>query len=282
VQALPINPITPPAVESERVDREAPSQDCLSATLCSLKERVRWRTPAWKPEFCAELAQAVSSSAERYNLSPALLLAVMINESDLNEKAFRATTKNRAVYAKDGGLMGIRCIPDKHNRCVNGNVRGIPWAEVMNPVRNIDLGARELAHYKDGKGGISTVTIRVRDANGRLRTKQKNIPCQHRTHAFWAHYNHGPRYIDRGPARHYPHRIAVLYYAVSRAMNLDTRDLTATKLTVIDPGKRRRTADRPVEPRYHKLCQSIRDMGPVCGAESQTAQLSKSKILNQN
>jgi hypothetical protein len=281
-RALPLNP-TPPVPETpEKVSREAPSLDCLATTLCAVKDRVRWRTPAWKPEFCAEIAQAVSTSAERHNLSPALLVAVMINESDLNEKAFRSTTKNNSLYAKDGGLMGIRCVTDRHNRCTNGNVRGVAWANVMNPVTNIELGARELAHYKYGNGGVSTVNVRVRDAHGRLRIKQKNIPCRHRNHAYWAHYNHGPRYIDRGPARHYPHRIAVIYYAVARAMGLDTRELASTRLTVKDPGKRRRTADRPVEARYHKLCQAIQDLGPICGPENQTAQLSKSKVARPN
>jgi len=248
-----------------------PSASCLATTICEVKDRVRWRTSAWKPAFCAQIANAVLDSSKRHAISPSLVLAVMINESDMNEKAFRTTLKGGKVYAKDGGLMGIRCIVDKQGHCVNGNVRGLAWSEVMDPVTNIDIGARELAHWRTG-GGITNVTIRSRDSDGVMRTKQKHVPCTHKTHAYWAHYNHGPRYIDRGPARHYPHRIAVLYYALARTMNMDTTELTSMRLTITDPGKRPRTADRPVEARYLKLCQAIRGVGPVC-ADRSTAQL---------
>ena len=250
---------------------DAPSASCLATTICEVKDRVRWRTSAWKPEYCKQIANAVLDSSKRHAVSPSLILAVMLNESDMNEKAFRTTLKAGKLYAKDGGLMGIRCIVDKHGHCVNGNVRGMAWSEVMDPVTNIDIGARELAHWRNG-GGITDVTIRLRDGDGVLRTKQKHVPCMHKTHAYWAHYNHGPRYIDRGPARHYPHRIAVLYYALARAMNMDTSELTSMRLTITDPGKRPRTADRPVEARYLKLCQAIRGVGPVC-ADQSTAQL---------
>ncbi len=250
---------------------EMPSLSCLANTICEVKDRVRWRTPAWKPAYCELIANAVLDSSKRYAIPPSLLLAIMINESDMNEKAFRTTLKQGKLYAKDGGLMGIRCIVDKEGRCSNGNVRGMPWREVMDPVTNIDIAARELAHWRDG-GGVTAVTVRTRDSDGVLRTKIRQVPCTHKTHAYWAHYNHGPHYIDRGPARHYPHRIAVLYYALARAMNMDTTALTSMRLTVTDPGKRPRTADRPVEARYQKLCQAIRSVGPVC-SERSTAEL---------
>jgi hypothetical protein len=209
-------------------------------------------------------------SSKRNGVPPALILAVMINESDMNEKAFRATMKNGRIYAKDGGLMGLRCIVDQRGRCINGGVRGMAWKDVMNPVANIDIGARELSRWRNG--GITSITVRTRGTDGAVRVKQKHIPCTHKNHAYWAHYNHGPRYIDRGSARHYPHRIAVLYYALSQAMNMDTKALTSMRLTVADPGKRPRTADRPVEMRYRKLCQAIKNVGPVCTDRS-TAQL---------
>ena len=141
--------------------------------------------------FCERIANAVLDSSKRHAVSPSLILAVMLNESDMNEKAFRTTLKAGKLYAKDGGLMGIRCIVDKHGHCVNGNVRGMAWSEVMDPVTNIDIGARELAHWRNG-GGITDVTIRSRGSDGVLRTKQKHVPCMHKTHAYWAHYNHGP------------------------------------------------------------------------------------------
>jgi hypothetical protein len=271
--ALPMQGTAPAPAAAAKPDamEVAPSKSCLAATICEVKDRVRWRTPAWTPQFCERIADAVLASAHRHDVPPLLILAVMINESDMNEKAFRSTMKGGTLYAKDGGLMGIRCIVDKRGRCTNGNVRGLAWTEVMAPVKNIDIGARELGHWRHG-GGVTSVTVRTRGTDGVLRTKQRHVPCAHRNHAYWAHYNHGPRYIDRGPARHYAHRVAVLYYALSRAMNIDTSALTAMHLTVRDPGKRVRTADRPVEPRYKKLCEAIRGVGPVC-SERSTAQL---------
>lgn len=257
--------------DGAKIDPQGPSEACLASTICEVKDRVRWRTPAWKPAYCAQIAHAVYDSAQRYDIPAALILAVMINESDMDEKAVRTTIKHGTLYAKDGGLMGIRCILDKQGRCINGHVRGMHWKQVMDPVTNIEIGAHELAHWRDG-GGVTSVTVRTRDSHGILRTKQKQIPCMHKTHAYWAHYNHGPRYIDHGSARHYPHRIAVLDYALSRTMNVDTSTLTSMRLTVNDPGKRQRTADRPVELRYQKLCQAIRGVGPVC-SEPATAQL---------
>lgn len=269
---------SPVATSTSYPDADGPN-DCLATTLCAIKDRVRWRTPAWNPEFCTKIAHAVFDSSKRYELSPALILAVMMNESDLNENAQRITTKNSSVYAIDGGLMGIRCLPDRHNRCTNGHVRGLPWKSVMDPVTNIELGARQLAHYKNG-GGVMAITIRIKDRTGQLRTKQKNVSCTHRNHAYWAHYNHGPRYIDHGPARHYPHRIAVLYYALARAMNADTSEVTETRLTVRDPNQRERTADRPIGFRYRKLCQSIREAGTACTDESKTAYLTNPATLS--
>ena len=132
----------------------------------------------------------------------------------------------------------------------------------MAPATNIALGARQLAYWRD-VGGLEKAALRPR--RGALKAKQKYVRCTHKTHAYWAHYNHGKIYLDHGRARHYPHRVAVLYYALLRAMNLDTSLLTSTVLSVRDPGKSLRTAAEPVEPRYRKLCNSIRAASPTCG-----------------
>jgi hypothetical protein len=242
---------------------EMPDASCLARTICQVKERVRWRTPAWSPEFCARVADVVIKSSLRYDISPALILAIMINESDMNEKAVWITAKAGHVYAKDGGLMGLRCVVDKHEQCTNGTVRGLYWNQVMEPLTNIALGARELAYWRD-VGGATTETVRRRDGQGNWQTMVRLVRCTHKNHAYWAHYNHGLRYIDHGPARHYPQRVAVLYYSLLRVMNLDTSALAAMKLSVRDPGGRPRTADRPIEARYHKLCQLINETGSTC------------------
>ena len=240
----------------------APSGDaCLAQTICAVKERIRWQTPAWTPSQCRKIADAVGESAKRHDLSPTLLLAVMVQESDMNEKAARAYTRDGKIYAKDGGLMAIRCMLDEKERCTNGNVRGVAWKDLMNPATNIELGARELAHWREG-GGVVRKTITKLDAQGHRYQKTKNVACPHKTHAWWAHYNHGPRYIDKGYARHYPHRVAVLDHAFATVMNTPAPELeSGRRITIHDPGKRERTIDRPLEPRFKKLYEQIISSG---------------------
>jgi hypothetical protein len=237
---------------------------CLTQTICAVKEKIRWQTPAWTPSQCRRIADAVATSAQRHELNPSLLLAVMVNESDMNEKTARVYTRNGKVYAKDGGLMGIRCILGEHDRCTNGHVRGIAWKNLMDPVKNIELGARELARWRDG-GAVMTKTIIKLDASGHRYTVNREVPCDHKTHAWWAHYNHGPRYIAKGYARHYPHRVAVLDHALATVMNTPAPELTAGRITIHDPGRRDRTIDHPLEPRYKKLYSQIMS-GGTCSA----------------
>jgi hypothetical protein len=253
-------PATPPAAATSGAAANAVSETCLTQTICSVKERIRWQTPAWTPSQCRKIADAVNESAKRHDLSPTLLLAVMVNESDMNEKSARTYTRNGKIYAKDGGLMAIRCMLDERERCTNGNVRGVAWKDLMTPTTNIELGARELAHWRDG-GGVTTKTITKLDGSGHRYKVTKNVPCQHKTHGWWAHYNHGPRYIDKGYARHYPHRVAVLDHAFATVMNTSAPELEKGRITIHDAGKRDRTADRPLEPRYKKLYEEIMSSG---------------------
>jgi Transglycosylase SLT domain len=234
---------------------ESAADSCLVKTICSVKQKIRWQSPAWTPAQCQDIADAVAVSSRRYDLSPTLVLAVMINESDMNEKAFRVTTRAGKVYAKDGGLMAIRCVLDRRDRCVNGNVRGMAWKQIMDPVTNIEAGARELAYWRDG-GGVASRTVHLRGG----REVVKDGPCHHLTHAWWAHYNHGPRYIDKGYPRHYPHRIAVLDHALATVMNVDPPELKQ-RITIHDPGKRERRVDRPLEQRFKKLYDQILSSG---------------------
>ncbi len=243
---------------------EIPDVGCLARTVCAIKDKIRWQTPAWTTTQCHTIATAVSTAAKRYNLSPSLLLAVMINESDLNEKAERVSMRANKVYAKDGGLMAIRCVLDRRNHCLNGNVRGVSWADIMNPTTNIDFGARELSYWRKG-GAVTRTIVKLRDANGHVRPVLKSVPCRHKDHAYWAHYNHGPHYIAEGYPRHYPHRVAVLDHAVATVMNLDAPELRGARITIHDAGKRERTADRPLEARYKKLCSQIQSVG-TCSA----------------
>lgn len=253
------------ATDTAEPGRPAPvNLFCLARTICEVKRKIRWGTPAWTPEQCERIGRAVLTASEKYDLSPTLLLGVMINESDLNEKAARVTRRDNAVYAKDSGLMALRCVLDGHDRCINNNLRGLKWSQVMEPATNIALGARELAHWRDD--AYVRTTVRVRDRTGRVRPVFKNVPCPHKDHGFWAHYNHGPRYIDRGAPRHYPHHVAVLDHALASVLNIDPPELHQARITVRDPGRPQRTADHPLEARYRRLCSiigSVRACSPI-------------------
>jgi hypothetical protein len=221
--AMVASPRTPEAASEPDFAPVGEQDDDLASSLCSMRRRVNPRKPSWTPAFCRSLAAGVLDSARRHDLSPALVLAVMINESDLDEKAARLSHPAGAV-AKDSGLMGIRCVLSK-GRCTNGLVRGLPWRTVMDPLTNVELGARYLAHYRDG-GGRSLVTVRTRMADGSVRSKVRNLPCAHRDHAWWAHYNHGTRYIKHGEARFYPHHVAVLQDVLADGLGLDREPVT--------------------------------------------------------
>lgn len=203
----------------------AEQQDCLATALCALKPRIGVRSHQWGPATCQTIAASVVDSAARHDLSPALLVAVMINESDLNETATRTST-SRGRLAKDSGLMGIRCVLDQRGNCTTGLVRGMPWRRVMDPVTNIELGARYLAHYRDGAARMRAV-VRVRDAQGDLQRVDRQVRCRHRDHAWWAHYNHGTRYIAKAPARDYPRHVGVLYRALADTLAYDRTELNA-------------------------------------------------------
>lgn len=245
-------------------DPTLPNENCLWRTICAVKEKIRWHTPAWKPETCIRVARGVLASARRHDIDPMLILGIMINESDMNDKAIRITSPSGGRLAKDSGLMAVRCIVDpKKNVCLNGNVRGMPWKDLMDPVANIEAGARELAYFRDG-GAVSRRVMRVRDDSGHLRHVMKDVPCAHKTHGFWAHYNHGPRYIDTGFARHYPHRIAVLAHAMAQSMGVDDKDLSSMVVTMRDYGKPARRIDKPVETRHKKLYAQILETSGSC------------------
>jgi hypothetical protein len=254
----------PPEHEAHEGGDGQLSARCVGATICQIKRHMFSGQRGWTPEYCEKIAAGVLASARKHDLNPALLLAVMINESDLNEKAVGEHKRNGRVYAKDSGLMGIRCLVDDHGTCTNGGVRGRTWKSVMDPLTNIELGARELARWRDG-AGVERVTVRKRDSSGHVTEKNKFVTCHHRTHAYWAHYNHGPIYIDKGFARHYPHRVAVLYHALARTLKLRAPELEHGPITINDPGLRPRTVDHPVEPRYRQLCAIIESAHGTCG-----------------
>lgn len=232
VARAPVAVVVAPA-STEPLVLPAPAsavEECPAAALCQLQRQVARRSARWTPDECQRLANAVVSSSRRHGLSPALLVAVMINESDMNAHVYRTSRSSRGV-ARDSGLMGIRCQLDRRGRCRNALVKGMTWRQVMDPATNIELGARYLAHYRD------------------------NVTCRHRDHAFWAHYNHGTRYIRGGRAGYYHHHVAALFHA-----------LTGTR------GGRRALTVSPLRKRYLALDALVRWTSAFCPADPVLAQ----------
>jgi hypothetical protein len=256
--AVPEDGAPPPAAPEETASAAHDGTACLASVLCALKRTVgeKGDRNAWSPERCQTLAEGLVEVSARYDLSPALLLAVMVHESDLDENAV-SLSQSRGALAKDSGLMGIRCVLDGRGRCSNGLVRGMAWREVMDPLTNVELGARYLAHYRD-IGGRQDIKVRSRDAEGRVQTGTRSVRCRHRDHAYWAHYNHGTRYNARGAGVLYPERVAVLYDAFARALDVEASDLRG-----VDAG--RRAASR-VGKRTVELAGIIERARNVCAA----------------
>lgn len=242
---------------------KAAEYTCLPKLICAIKDRVRWRTPAWTPQFCEDMAETIQDSSKIYGIRPELILAVMLNESEFREDSGRKYyDSNGKLLAVDSGLMGMRCVLGVKGKCVNGLVRGKTVEEIMNPFTNIDLGTHQLSMWKNGMARVSEV-VKVKTRHGFV-PKFVVGPCLHKDHAWWAHYNHGPRYISKGPSRHYPHRVAVLYAALVGSMGTSwPRELNST-ITIVDKGYKPKTLDRPVGERQQKLAGNIRASNEVC------------------
>jgi len=154
--------------------------------------------------------------------------------------------------------MGIRCIVDKQGHCSNGHVRGMAWRKShgsCDPTSR--LGTRELAHYRDG-GGVNKVTVRTLDGKGQVvvRTKIRRL-LRTETTPTGAHLQ--PRaHVHRSrtsPSLSSSHWRSLLRLA--RTLGVDTTEVTTTRLTVNDPGRRPRTFDIPSKRATQKLCQAI-------------------------
>ena len=162
------------------------------------------------------------------------------------------------MYAKDGGLMGIRCVFGERGRCDNGHVQGMSFRAIMDPVNNIELGAKALAYYRD-KGGVEKKMVRERNAEGKLVEAHQERPLP------------APRPTPAGPTtttarstspRATPGTTPTGWRCCTTACR-GVLGVPAPELTVADGspcairGRRPRTADRPVEPRYRVLCDKI-------------------------
>jgi hypothetical protein len=102
----------------------------VSADLvCVVQDAIRWRTSKMPRATCVKLADAFNAK-----VTPRLLLAMAINESDLRPHVLARVSE----HVSDRGLGGIRCA-EVDGVCANGPARGYTPTQLLNPVINIDL-----------------------------------------------------------------------------------------------------------------------------------------------
>lgn len=140
--------------------------------ICKVQHIIQRQQHRWSLSTCDRVAEAIART-----FNPLLVLAVAINESDLQESARARARGRRNVY--DVGLMGVRCRLGRDHRCSNWPVRGRTLQDLFDPAINI--------------------------AAAELIMKRKR---QHSPHKWLQHYNGGTR--DRG----YAERIHALHVAL--------------------------------------------------------------------
>lgn len=209
---------------------------CFAETLCAIKESVRWGTPKWEQAMCYRVANAIISAEKEYNIPRDLILAFMINESDMDEKAVRTYENDKGeLYAQDGGLLGIRCVlGDDHKHCKNPQAKALRPTDLFKPEVNIRLGAAWLHTLK-----TST-----------------DCPNKHKDHPWFAHYNWGSKVFHKGVPRSYPQRIAVLWRAIATTIRVDRPEIDKLRFVQV-PGQKKITIDTPVGKRHRDLVKKI-------------------------
>lgn len=219
------------AVPESVASAESVEDRCFIENLCSLKEAVRWKTPAWTEGMCKKVGRALIREAAENGIPRYLLLSVMINESDMNEKAARLTLKAGRLVAWDGGLMGVRCkVGPDGKSCTNYKGR-FKYRDLLKVETSIKLGAKKLAAVREDK-------------------------CKHKDHPWFAHYNWGSKIFRTGVARSYPQRVAVLWKALTDAQGVQQPELAGLRFVQI-AGKRPVTIATPVGQRHKELVSKI-------------------------
>jgi len=207
---------------------------CFIERMCELKEMVRWKTPRWSMDMCYRVGNAIIAEEHVSGVPRELILAVMINESDMNDKATRPYfDKNGKMTSWDGGLMGVRCIVDKDGRsCVN-YMRKVTWKDLLVPEVSLRLAVRKMVSIRD------------------------QYPCKHNDHPWFAHYNWGGKVIRTGIPRSYPQRVAVLWKALAEAGGKEPPEIAQLRFVQIK-GKRPVTINTPVGARHRDLVSKIK------------------------
>lgn len=225
------------AISAPKPDYTAPvnmEDRCFVERMCELKEMIRWRTPRWTMDMCRRVGNAVLAEERTSGLPRELILAVMINESDMNDKATRPYYDEKGkLKSWDGGLMGVRCIVDKDGLSCTNYMKKVTWKALLIPEVNIKLAVRKM--------------VAARDLH----------QCKHTDHPWFAHYNWGVKVIRTGIPRSYPQRIAVLWKALAEAGGETPPEIASLRFVQIK-GKKPITINTPVGARHRDLVSKIR------------------------
>jgi hypothetical protein len=134
-----------------------------SEIICKVKHSIRWKDNPWTEEQCEARAIEFGEAADQWNLDPAVLLAMGINESDLRSICHKS---GRGI---DCGILGVRCVQGSDGKCKNKPVRGFTPATLLRPSINIHKGAEILATLHGGN---------LASYNGGPRAKDDTYPTK--------------------------------------------------------------------------------------------------------
>jgi hypothetical protein len=113
--------------------------------VCKVQHAIRWKDEPWTEKQCLARSMDFGEAADTWNLSPATLLALGVNEADL-----RTSECHRVGRGLDCGILGVRCVLGSSGKCVNRPVRGLTPATLLKPSVNIQKGAEILATLHGG------------------------------------------------------------------------------------------------------------------------------------
>ena len=124
--------------------------------VCEVQHAIRFQESEWSPELCQELATAYNKEGESQKIKglPVIGFAISINESDLRAKVTSEPFKRiiltkkkklpKEVKVVDVGLMGVRCLKGEKGHCINDPVSGMTVSNLLNPIKNIEVGMKIL------------------------------------------------------------------------------------------------------------------------------------------
>jgi hypothetical protein len=129
--------------------------------ICKVQHAIRFREKAWSQDLCQKIASAFNKEGKFPGVKNLSVVgaAIAANESDFREKVSSISFKRTILLKKkkipkevtvvDVGLMGIRCLKGSDGRCTNGLARGLTLTQLLDPVKNIEIGMKILkAKYK--------------------------------------------------------------------------------------------------------------------------------------